>query len=1639
MNDRLWLDPDISLRLCLTLLHSLWIVALLAALARLADRIWRRSVERRYLVHVSALLAALVALPVTYALVGSGPVANVPNDSGPIIIRMSEPHGVEADIANTMPSPAVAESQPTPLSSVPERITGTPDTALASGRPDWQSAATWIVALYAIGVFVMLGRLAHALLSAQRQAARAALISSGPVFDTLAGLARDWSLRIAPAVAVVERIAVPQVVGLLRPMILLPASSLSGLTVDELQMILAHELAHVRRHDLWVNLLQRLAETVLFFNPGLWYLTRRISLLREFCCDELTCRSLPSAEPAPRTRYAATLLRVAELSRPPHIAASELTALAATGRSPSELRRRIAHLFGEPIREPLRLSRGGLLVIVAGIALLLGGPALLQTGVDSADSPPPVTSTSHTDTLRISGTCTTSDGTPVRNAEIHLYEREIPSFEVTLLQSVRTDDDGRYQFKDAKYPTVTERHAAAEPYAVTAKAEGRASVISFLAVGFKPSITMDFRLKPAAKLQGRVTGRDSRPVAGADVWIRGIGLGPLDRILSAKTDAEGHYEIIDAEAWRTGDDDTADRATRTGVSIPSMFFRVRHPEYGTHTDAFTRVPSTVDVALKPAAVVEGRVIIAETGAPAGGVLVRACSRSDPNIAIGSEIVRTSQDGRYRMALPESNYNLWAHHDELTVRAIEGFAVTSGETNTAPDLQLIDGGLVSGQLVDAGSGEPVRLRDDDVAYLTIHGPARPTSSGAVQRELIQPDGSFEFRLPEGRNELALPHSSLGSFQFAEKPNRRVPVDVVDGETSNLKLRVQRVVKDKVQTAQPAATPAESPAPPPSVVALRDDADASEGNAKSAPRFELLVIDPQGQPVPNAEVELRIDPPPSKEHVVVGEFVKESTYGPFARTDAEGRLYFSYAAEPRYFNLNITTPGYGPYWAGWSSEEHPQAIPTEFTAELETGWSVGGTVVDEQGQPVVGVQVKPSISYKKRPGDEEHLGVGTRIKTDDAGRWRFDSVPASMSEVWVEVSHPEFSPLRRALTRAEFGLEMDQAPTVPINLPKGLTIAGHVADADGNPIEGALLRTKFSNDIREARTDAAGNYRIPGCEARMTRVVVSAPGRATDMQIVRVDPDMRPVNFTMQPGGKVRIRVVDEQGQGIPKARIFLQRWRGMVDYFEFDFKSQYADERGVWEWHEAPLDEFQADICRPDGMQLQLQKLVARDEEYVFTPSPSLVASGSVVDAATKETIKNFRVTPGVRNENSGFRVNWDTSASYDATDGAYRIRFDSSSPAQVVRIEADGYRVAVSRDIKPDEGETDIDFELQPATDIAATVMTPDGPPAAGAKVALAMAGMQVQVHNGDIDDDSTYATMRVASADGSFRFPSRNEPFQLVITHLSGYAWIKSPGQVIPSTIELTAWAKIEGVFRVGAQSVENVTLAFDTSEIWSYGQDRPSIHAFHAATTGPGGRYVFERVVPGKGRIGREIQLTVDDGATEAISSVKIPVTVPAGEVTTLDLGGNGRAVIGRLSPTSDAEQPVLWNFAQVTASVGSRLPAYPTPPADFKDDQDRLEKWWQEWSTSPEGKALRQEYNAAQERRVAGPRLTATVARDGSFRIDDVPPGEYVLDASFNSHDRATEHPPGRLYEHAITVPAGDDLVNAEPLDLGVLQLE
>src|SRR5688572_23991155 len=96
-------------------------------------------------------------------------------------------------------------------------------------------------------------------------------------------------IRLSRPVRLLESslVEVPTVIGWLRPVVLLPVSALTGLTRQQLETILAHELAHVRRHDFIVNLFQTAVETLFFYHPAVWWISSKIRMEREHCCDDL--------------------------------------------------------------------------------------------------------------------------------------------------------------------------------------------------------------------------------------------------------------------------------------------------------------------------------------------------------------------------------------------------------------------------------------------------------------------------------------------------------------------------------------------------------------------------------------------------------------------------------------------------------------------------------------------------------------------------------------------------------------------------------------------------------------------------------------------------------------------------------------------------------------------------------------------------------------------------------------------------------------------------------------------------------------------------------------------------------------------------------------------------------------------------------------------------------------------------------------------------------------------------------------------------------------------------------------------------------------------------------------------------------
>ncbi len=478
------------------------------------------------------------------------------------------------------------------------------------------------------------------------------------------------------------------------------------------------------------------------------------------------------------------------------------------------------------------------------------------------------------------------------------------------------------------------------------------------------------------------------------------------------------------------------------------------------------------------------------------------------------------------------------------------------------------------------------------------------------------------------------------------------------------------------------------------------------APQAAAFELRIVGPDDKPVPDAKVTLLMSPRPNDLRLRAGTLVAKSRNSFVLKSDADGRVAFERPAHLDYLNYQIRKPGYGYYWNWLNFQNKAKTDFAPTTAKLHRAWTIGGIFVDSDGKPIPNVRI---ILQLQMTGGQ--IIMSDRIWSNSKGIWKYESVPDSMNAVTAQISDPKFVPETPTLNREEFAVDPGHDPTAEITLKAGLTVAGKVTDDGGKPIAKALVRTKINNDTRSAFTDKQGVYHLEGCGPGNARIVASAKGRAPDLQEVDIALGLGPIDFRLKPGNTIRVRVLDEEGRPIPKANIYFQQWRGRFDYFEFDNAPRLTDVDGLWEWNEAPPEELLANIGRPNGMTLSNRPLSPRKEEYVFRVPKALVISGKVVDAETHQPIKGFRLLSGYNW--MGQQVVWEQNNNVAATGSTYEIKKTYENGANLVRVEADGYMPAVSREIKGDEAKVTIDFELLKGKTVAVTILTPDGAPAA--------------------------------------------------------------------------------------------------------------------------------------------------------------------------------------------------------------------------------------------------------------------------------------------------------------------------------------
>ncbi|MBL9129784.1 MAG: right-handed parallel beta-helix repeat-containing protein [Verrucomicrobiaceae bacterium] len=268
----LGLDPMTVERLAWTLLHFAWQGTAVALLHGLTQALMRRqSSARRYLAACTMLVLSLACVMVTFMA-----LKPVLEPVAPVSLPVTTP------VISAVTAPVIEEV----AVSTPDRVLQ-PVSAVSRPETPWQ---TWAVIAWMTGVLALSARLGLGWLGLRRLRRHARVLGDALWLRRLAALSEKLGVKRAVSLMTSTTVDSPMTMGWWRPVIVLPASMLAGIPREQMEMILAHELAHIRRGDFIVHAMQCGIETLLFFHPVVWWIGADLRRLREECCDDLALR-----------------------------------------------------------------------------------------------------------------------------------------------------------------------------------------------------------------------------------------------------------------------------------------------------------------------------------------------------------------------------------------------------------------------------------------------------------------------------------------------------------------------------------------------------------------------------------------------------------------------------------------------------------------------------------------------------------------------------------------------------------------------------------------------------------------------------------------------------------------------------------------------------------------------------------------------------------------------------------------------------------------------------------------------------------------------------------------------------------------------------------------------------------------------------------------------------------------------------------------------------------------------------------------------------------------------------------------------------------------------------------------------------
>ena len=441
----------------------------------------------------------------------------------------------------------------------------------------------WLVLAWILGGMLYFALSLGRYLRARRRLMRSPYGDTAQLDEMISELSRSLRLRRSPRAILAGEPFGPAVLGTLRPVLVVPESTATTLSREQLRLVLAHELVHLRRGDHWMGLVQFVVQALWWFNPLVWWANRELNRVREQCCDEEVLATL-HCEPA---GYAQTLLDIARLgarSRPLVLTAG-VSAMHITGQ-------RLQHIMDDAVCFRRVIPRAYLLAAVAMAFLLLPGAGLAlnqkaengqgiqnvskqnaaEEGSDNANTSNQRQSLTDNEVskdntasqtvthypISVSGRALDRTHKPIEGATVFLVAFHPNATEYKppeVIAQAKTGADGQYVFRRAQLPVTAPRDNRRRErgvFQVIGKAPGyafawqgpygyeidpppavieppisnRPSSRKFTPESLKrpfvlnQSIQIDLTFGPAKTINGRLVDEEGKPVEGVQVRIK---------------------------------------------------------------------------------------------------------------------------------------------------------------------------------------------------------------------------------------------------------------------------------------------------------------------------------------------------------------------------------------------------------------------------------------------------------------------------------------------------------------------------------------------------------------------------------------------------------------------------------------------------------------------------------------------------------------------------------------------------------------------------------------------------------------------------------------------------------------------------------------------------------------------------------------------------------------------------------------------------------------------------------------------------------------------------------------------------------------------------------------------------------------